>query len=102
MAVGQQALDLAAKLGDSAWQMQASLQLGLVYPGMGDFGRAAELLRRSLEAADREPGTPSTDVRIRSRAWLALTLGVLGEFTEGRHHGRRHSASPHWKAAGPH
>ena len=75
------------KLGDSAWQMQASLQLGLVYQGMGDFGRAAELLRRSLEAADREPGTPSTEVQIRSRAWLALTLGVLGEFTEGRHHG---------------
>ena len=38
---------------------------------IGDFGRAAELLRRSVEAADRESGTPSTDVRIQSRAWLA-------------------------------
>ena len=27
---------------------------------IGDFGRAAELLRRNVEAADRESGTPST------------------------------------------
>jgi class 3 adenylate cyclase/DNA-binding winged helix-turn-helix (wHTH) protein/tetratricopeptide (TPR) repeat protein/ABC-type thiamine transport system ATPase subunit len=87
MAVVQQALDLAAQLGDSALQMQASLQLGLRYRDIGDFGRAAELLRRSVEAADREPGTTSTEERIRSRAALAQTLGVLGAFAEGRRHG---------------
>ena len=54
---------------------------------IGDFGRAAELLRRSVEAADRESGTPSIDMRIRSQAWLATILGVLGAFAEGRRHG---------------
>ena len=54
---------------------------------IGDFGRAAELLRRNVEAADRESGTPSTDLRIESRAWLARTLSALGAFAEGRRHG---------------
>ena len=74
MAAGQQALALAAALGDSALQVQASYRLGQAYYAIGDFGRAAELLRRNVEAADRESGTPSTDVRIESRAWLARTL----------------------------
>src|SRR5206468_4218169 len=45
------------------------------------------LLRRSVEAADREAGTPSTNVRLRSQARLAQTLGELGTFAEGRRHG---------------
>src|SRR5262249_46752079 len=61
--------------------------LGVAYYASGDFGRAAELLRRNVEAVDRESGTPSTDVRIRSQAFLARTLGALGAFTEGRRHG---------------
>ena len=61
MAAGQQALELAAALGDSALQVQASHNLGQAYYAIGDFGRAAELLRRNVEAADRESGTPSTD-----------------------------------------
>jgi class 3 adenylate cyclase/tetratricopeptide (TPR) repeat protein len=87
MAAGQQALELAAALGDSAWQVQASFTLGQAYYAIGNFGQAAELLRRSVEVADRESGTPSIDVRIRSRAWLARTLGDLGAFAEGRRHG---------------
>jgi tetratricopeptide (TPR) repeat protein len=87
MAAGQQAFELVAALGDSALRAQASLRLGQVYYAVGDFGRAAELLRWSVEAADRESGTPSTDVRIRSRAWLAVTLGMLGAFDEGQRHG---------------
>jgi tetratricopeptide (TPR) repeat protein len=61
--------------------------LGQVYLSIGDFGRAAELLRQNVEAADRESGTPSTDWRIQSRAWLADTLRHLGAFAEGRRHG---------------
>ena len=57
------------------------------YNAIGDFGRAAELLWRNVEAADRESGTPSTDVRIESRAWLARTLSALGAFAEGQRHG---------------
>jgi class 3 adenylate cyclase/tetratricopeptide (TPR) repeat protein len=87
IAAGQQALALAAALGDSALQVQASHRLGQAYHVIGDFGRAAELLRQNVEAADRESGTSSSDVRIQSRAWLAQTLSDLGAFAEGRRHG---------------
>jgi len=87
IAAGQQAFELAVALGDSASQMQAAHHLGQTYHGLGDFGRAAELLRRNVEAADRESGTPSTDWRIQSQAWLARTLSHLGAFAEGRRHG---------------
>src|SRR5262249_20076910 len=87
MAAGQQALALADALGDSALQVGASHRLGQVYYSLGDFGRAAELLRQNVETADRESGTPRTDVRSQSQAWLALTLSHLGAFAEGRRHG---------------
>ena len=70
VAAGQQALALAAALGESALQVRASHHLGQIYYGTGDFGQAAELLRRNVEAADRESGTFSTALRIQSRAWL--------------------------------
>jgi tetratricopeptide (TPR) repeat protein len=87
IAACQQALDLAVELGESASQVRASHYLGRAYYVIGDFGQAAALLRWSLEAADRESGTPSTQFRIRSQAWLARTLSDLGAFAEGRHHG---------------
>jgi class 3 adenylate cyclase/tetratricopeptide (TPR) repeat protein len=87
LAAGQQALALAAALGNSALQTAASHRLGQVYWAFGDFGRAAELRRRNVEAADGESDTPRTDVRIQSQAWLALTLSHLGAFAEGRRHG---------------
>jgi tetratricopeptide (TPR) repeat protein len=87
IAVAQQALALATELSDSILQEQASSRLGQAYNAIGDFGRAAALLRRTVEAADREAGTPSTDWRIMSRVYLARTLGALGAFAEGRRHG---------------
>ena len=87
VAAGQQALALAAALGESALQVRASHHLGQIYYGIGDFGQAAELLRRNVEAADRESGTFSTALRIQSRAWLVQTLSPLGAFAEGRRHG---------------
>ena len=87
IATGRQALELAAALGDSALQMHASLVLGWAYSDIGDFGRAAELQRRNVEAADRESGRPRTDVQITSQAWLARILSDLGAFAEGRRHG---------------
>jgi tetratricopeptide (TPR) repeat protein len=86
MATGRQALDLAAELGESALQVHASHSLGQACYVIGDFSRAAELLRWTVEAAGRESGKPST-VLIRSQAWLARTLSALGEFAEGRRHG---------------
>jgi class 3 adenylate cyclase/tetratricopeptide (TPR) repeat protein len=87
LAAGQQALELAVELGASALQVYASHRLGQAYSAIGNFGRAAELWRRNVEAADREAGTLNTVLRIHARAWLARTLSVLGEFVEGRHHG---------------
>src|SRR5262249_36391526 len=84
MTASQQALALAAELGESALQVQASHNLGQAYYAIGDFGRAVELLRWSVEAADREPGMLW---RIESRAWLARALTALGAFAEGRRHG---------------
>ena len=87
IAAGRQALELAAALGDSALQVQASLYLGQAYSVSGDLGRASELLRQNVETENWESSTPSTDVRIQSQAWLAVTLGTLGAFAEGRRYG---------------
>jgi tetratricopeptide (TPR) repeat protein len=87
LAAGQQALALAAELAESVLQAEASHNLGQVYYSIGDFGRAAELLRRNVEATDSESGAPRTDQRIRSQARLAQTLSTLGAFAEGRRHG---------------
>jgi tetratricopeptide (TPR) repeat protein len=87
LASGEQALEIAAALGDSALQVQASLDLGQAYHALGDYRRAAELLRRNVEAADRESDRPRTDVQIQSQAYLVGTLGQLGAFAEGRRYG---------------
>jgi tetratricopeptide (TPR) repeat protein len=87
MAAGRQALALATGLGDSALQMLASLHLGQACYFIGDFDQAAALLQRNAEAADRESGALYTSLRIRSRAWLAVTLSALGAFAEGRRYG---------------
>jgi tetratricopeptide (TPR) repeat protein len=87
LAAGQRALALVAELGDRALQMHASYRLGMIYYDLGDFGRAAELLRWTGEAAEQASDTPRTDVRIGYQAWLARALGPLGAFAEGRRHG---------------
>jgi tetratricopeptide (TPR) repeat protein len=87
IAAGRQALDLATKVGESALQAHAAYTLGQAYSSRGDFDQAAALLRRSVEAADRESGTTSTAMRIQSQAWLARILSHLGAFAEGRRHG---------------
>jgi tetratricopeptide (TPR) repeat protein len=84
---GRQALALAGELGDSALQGHASFTLGEAYFLSGDFGRAAALLRRSVDATDGESGRLGADVRIQARAWLGRTLSALGAFAEGRRHG---------------
>ena len=58
MAAGREALELAATLGDPALQAHASYRLGQAYVSMGDYGRAAEMLRGNVEALARStPGT---------------------------------------------
>jgi class 3 adenylate cyclase/tetratricopeptide (TPR) repeat protein len=87
MAAGRQALELAATVGDPALEAQASFRLGNVHQAIGDFGRAAVLFRRNVEARDPGTGPMARHYRIISLAQLALTLGILGQFTEGRSHG---------------
>ena len=87
IAAGRQAIELAAELGESAVQAQASYTLGHAYRATGDFRQAAELLRRIVEATDRESSTSSIGLRIESQAWLARNLSDLGDFAEGRRHG---------------
>ena len=87
MAAGRQALELAATLGDPALHVDASYRLGQAYAGIGDYSRAAEVLRGNVAALARS--TPG-DMRlwcIKSQAWLAQVLSMLGEFAEGRRHG---------------
>jgi tetratricopeptide (TPR) repeat protein len=87
LAAGQEALALAAISADQALQAHASYRLGQAYAGMGDYGRAAELLRGNVAASAH--GAPGL-VRlwcIYSQTTLAQVLGILGEFAEGRRHG---------------
>jgi class 3 adenylate cyclase/tetratricopeptide (TPR) repeat protein len=87
VAAGQEALELAATLGEPALHVHASYRAGQVYASIGDYRRAAELLRGNVAALARH--TPG-DMRlwcIKSQVWLAQVLGLLGEFAEGRRHG---------------
>ena len=85
LAAGQQALALATDRGDLALQAAASYYPGAIYEAIGDYGRAAELFRRNVEARDSGTGRP--DGQIHALAWLARALSELGQFTEGRRHG---------------
>jgi tetratricopeptide (TPR) repeat protein len=85
--LGQQALALATTLGDGALQMHTAHRLGQSYHVIGDFSRAAAVLRGNIEAAAQAADTPSPDIPIQSQAWLALTVSTLGAFAEGRRHG---------------
>jgi len=87
MAASRQALDLAVALGDRALHVEAAHRLGLTYFASGDFGRAVELFRRNVEAADGPSGTSSINPQLISQAMLARTLGILGAFAEGRRYG---------------
>jgi predicted ATPase/class 3 adenylate cyclase len=87
LAAGQQALALATALGDVALQMGASYFLGQAYYAIGDYGRAADLFRRNVEAPDPGTGRLDRPYRIHSQAWLAFALSQLGQFAEGRRHG---------------
>src|SRR5262249_31923744 len=87
MAASQRALALADELGDSALQERASYFLGQAYHDIGNYGWAAELLRRKVEGVDRAYGRPRTGGQIVYQLWLARSLGALGAFAEGRHHG---------------
>jgi class 3 adenylate cyclase/tetratricopeptide (TPR) repeat protein len=87
VAAARQALELAAILKDPALHVDASYRLGQVYASIGDYNRAAGVLRGNAAGLARSTSGNMRDCCIRSQAWLAEVLGILGEFTGGRHHG---------------
>ena len=87
MAAGREALELAATLGDPALHVHVSYRLGQTYMRIGDYRRAAEVLRGNVEVLARSTPGYMRDRCIKSQAWLAEVLAMLGEFAEGRRHG---------------
>jgi class 3 adenylate cyclase/tetratricopeptide (TPR) repeat protein len=87
LAAGREALELAARLGDPALHVHASYRLGQVYVSIGDYNRAAEVLRGNVEALGRSTPGDMRRYCLYSQTWLAGVLSLLGEFAEGRRHG---------------
>jgi class 3 adenylate cyclase/DNA-binding winged helix-turn-helix (wHTH) protein/tetratricopeptide (TPR) repeat protein len=84
---GREALELATTLRDPPLHVDASYRLGQVYASIGDYNRAAEVLRGNVAALARSTPGYMRECCIRSQAWLAQVLSILGEFPEGRRHG---------------
>ena len=106
IAAGRQALELAvANSAIAPCRHKHPIPWGTSTHAIGDFGQAAELLRRIVEAADRESGTPRTDVRISApgvagadleRAWgLRRGPAPRGGGAPPRHAGRPRGHTHH-------
>jgi tetratricopeptide (TPR) repeat protein len=90
-ASSQRALAIATALGDVALQIVAHYRLGQVCLAVGDYRRAAEVLRKNVVALEGEPirerfGLPGL-ASVLSRTFLVRALAELGEFAEGRARG---------------
>jgi tetratricopeptide (TPR) repeat protein len=89
VAAGQQALALAAALGERALQVRASHHLGQIYYGIGDFGQAGR-------GATTKRGSCGQSIRIGARrayysAWLTRPV-VWGDMAR-RPGSRRHAGT---------
>jgi tetratricopeptide (TPR) repeat protein len=85
---GQRALTLAIALGDHALQVEAHIQLGVIYYHRGDYGRAIEALRQTLTALARHRHGKDDDgpdaAAVWPRSWLLVCFSQVGAFAEGR------------------
>ncbi|MFQ5896837.1 MAG: AAA family ATPase [Candidatus Methylomirabilia bacterium] len=84
---GQRALAIAANLGDFALQVETNLRLGQAYHALGDYRRAADVLRKNVESLEGDLvyerfGMPGV-LSVTSRCVLVWCLAELGEFSEG-------------------
>ena len=84
---GQRALVHTTASGDIVEQARAQGLLGTVYFSLGDYRRAADVLRQSVATVEgdlRHAGATGILIpSVRSRSWLVSCLAELGEFTEG-------------------
>jgi tetratricopeptide (TPR) repeat protein len=86
IAYGQRALDLTAASGDVFEQARVHGTLGTIYFFLGDYHRAAGVLRQSIMALEGEllhERVSMVVTSVRSCNWLVSCLGELGEFAEG-------------------
>jgi class 3 adenylate cyclase/tetratricopeptide (TPR) repeat protein len=93
LSVGQRALALAAACDDVALQIETNAHLGSVYYNLGNYRRAIEVLRATLQSVafhederhQEYAGLPHVPVwsAVWSRVWLVLCLARVGDFTEG-------------------
>ncbi len=85
---GQRALTLAIALGDHALQVEAHIQLGLIYYHCGDYGRTIEALRQTLTPLARHShgqGDDGPDApAVWPWSWLLVCFSQVGAFAEGR------------------
>ena len=99
-ALAEQALALADKLGDVPLRLYASHYLALACHALGEYRRAAELLRSVLQSPPGEWRTGAFSGTVTgsgsweayqaiNHAWLARCLAELGEFIEGRQAGQQ-------------
>jgi tetratricopeptide (TPR) repeat protein len=97
-ALSERALALGEKLDDVPVRLHACHYLGLACHALGDYGRAADLLRTFVRAPESEwpaeasRGTPSGSwkgYQAVNLAWLARCLAERGEFEEGVAAGRQ-------------
>jgi DNA-binding NtrC family response regulator/tetratricopeptide (TPR) repeat protein len=87
-----QALALAERLHDSRLWIVANTYLGSAYDARGEYGKAADTLKKSVESL------PDTSIRqdlgvaglvpVFSRIYLVYCLAELGEFREGAAYGQ--------------
>src|SRR5213593_1483457 len=82
-----QAQDIAVKLDSPSPKSVAAYCLGQAFHSVGDFSRAAELMRANVEAAFDASDSAAWEISIDSRAWLTRVLASLGELADGRSHG---------------
>jgi DNA-binding SARP family transcriptional activator len=84
---GLRALTIATSLGELGLEVWTSVGLGRVYSGRGNYRAAIERLRWVMGALKDTPiderfGRGSLMPSVGCRAWLALCLGHIGEFSE--------------------
>src|SRR5262249_81396 len=89
LASGEQALSVAAELGDPMLEARARFSIGLVAHAIGDYGRAIEILGRNVGASQDLGSGPTRTVEVdlprsiledENMAWLAWCHAERGDF----------------------
>ncbi len=85
--VGQRDLAIAVDFRNFGFTIVATCRLAQAYHALGDYGRAADLFRRTLASLqgdlERERFGMAGLPAVFARAWLGWCLAELGDFPEG-------------------